>query len=235
MSVAKLRVGDEQRLYDSFFSLHEDMEATELSKPFYTSEIVFDSSHPQWCVFHESQFVDPPESSQKKLLVCLWEAGEGGLPRRLLHKVRIDLSELCFISTMALDFSDCTILFELQDGIYATRSVRNKLEERGIIVSRDFYADEENSKRYSCSRSAYIDIISKKRELKAKKDRIALLTQQIQLKRTENAAYYDKLEERNELAGRLATLKAQYDLLKLTFQKSTFTSFSPLQTGHTSP
>lgn len=219
--MAKLRVGNEKRLYDTFFTLHEDLEAAELSKPFYTSEVVYDSIHPQWCVFHESQYVDPPDPSQKKLLVCVWEVGDSGLPKRLILKVRVDLSELCFVSTMALDFSDCTILFELQDGIYTTRSVRMKLEERGLIVSRDAYADEENSKRYSCSRSAYIDIIAKKRELKVKKERIAQLTAQIQQKKDENATYYQKLEERNELEGRLAALKAQYALLDLTFQKST--------------
>lgn len=163
--------------------------------------------------------------------MCVWEVGETGLPRRLLLKVRIDLSELCFVSTMALEFSDCTILFELQDGIYTTRSVRTKLEERGLIVSRDSYADEENSKRYSCSRAAYIDIISKKRELKTKKERVAQLTAQIQQKKEENASYYQKLEERNELEGRLSALKSQYNLLHITYQKSTSHHITPFSTS----
>ena len=134
-------------------------------------------------------------------------------------KVRIDLSELCFISTLSLDFPVCTLLFELQDGIYTTKAVRQHLEETGIIVKRDSYTDDDNTKRYSCSRAAYIDIISKKRELKAKVARVQALTQQIQQKKTENAAYFEKLQERNELAGRLASLKAQYDILHLTYQK----------------
>jgi uncharacterized DUF497 family protein len=219
LSIAKLRVGDEKQLYDSFFTLHEDLEAADLSKPFYSSEVVFDSTHPQWCVFHESQFENPPPTSQKKLVVCVWEVGESRVPRRLLLKVRVDLSELCFISTLALDFSECTLLFELQDGIYTTKAVRNQLEERGIIVSRDAYTDEENSKRYSCSRAAYIDIITKKRELKAKKDRIVKLTEAIQQKKSEHSHYLERLEARNELEGRLASLKSQYDLLEITYQK----------------
>lgn len=227
VSVAKLRVGNEKCLYNAFFTLHEDLEAAELSKPFYTSEVVYDSTHPQWCVFHETQFDNPPGPAQKKLVVCVWEVGEGGVPRRMLLKVRVDLAELCFVSTMALDFSDCTLLFELQDGIYTTKAVRLKLEEAGIIVRREAYTDDENSKRYSCSRSAYVDIISKKRELKAKLQRIADLKQQIQQKKDENALYFERLEERNELESRLSALKAQYELLNLTYTKSTSSILSP--------
>lgn len=227
LSVAKLRVEDEKKLYDSFFTLHEDFEAAELSKPFYSSEVVYASTHPQWCVFHESQFSDPPAHVQKKLVVCVWEVGESVVPRRLLLKVRIDLSELCFISTMALDFPYCTILFELQDGLYTTQNVRQQLEESGVIVRPDAYTDEDNSKRYSCSRSAYIDIIAKKRDLKAKKERIEELTQHIQHKKTENSRYLERLEARNELEGRLATLKAQYDILNATYLKSTYVHIPP--------
>jgi hypothetical protein len=262
VSAAKLRIGDEKCLYDSFFTLHEDLEAAELSKPFYTSEVVYDSTHPQWCVFQDTQFENAPDPSLKKLLVCVWEvdpfsaqrtssftsstastipnldtfnlpdssrtsllatssSSAASVPRRLLMKVRIDLSELCFISTLALDFPACTLLFELQDGIYTTKAVRLHLEETGIIVKRDSYTDDDNTKRYSCSRNAYIDIISKKRELKAKLARVAALTQQIEQKKTENAAYFDKLQERNELAGRLASLRSQFEILNITFQKST--------------
>lgn len=125
--------------------------------------------------------------------------------------LRIDMTELMFVSTLEIHFPPNTLLFELHDGFYVMRQVRSQLEEVNLVIRHNHYLDDENTKKISCTRAMFLNILAKQKELVEKQRRAQELSKKIEVKIDEKKLYFEKLKERNMKVDECERLKNEYE------------------------
>lgn len=120
------------------------------------------------------------------------------------------MCELTFIGTLEVNFPKNTLIFELHDGLYTTKQVRDYLEEANIIRRNDNYIDQENTKKTSSSRVMLIDMIKKRLEIERKmeiaKYKSLLIEEKINCKKL----YFEQLKERNDKIDECQLMESEY-------------------------
>ncbi|XP_049850977.1 UV radiation resistance-associated gene protein-like isoform X2 [Schistocerca gregaria] len=208
-SVVRLSCENSPRLYNSFFSLHEEATEKELSMPFYISEVIFNSVYPQWHTFSIHQFLKYVPPSSQRFTFCVWDVVDR-VPVKLLLRLVLDLTQLAFISTADLDFPENTLLVKLHDGLYCTKSTRLQLEEKAAIVRCGRYLDS-GSPKWSCCSDLYAQCIFKKKTVLEKLKKIEQIKQRIDIENAKCESYFTDMKQKDYLMKTLNDLKSEYE------------------------